>query len=148
MPPPSIRPPMWNNQPQIPGTDMPPVPSGNAPPPFVPPPPPGVDPQYPSSVSLDLLNFCQIYKEIDSSSKLCNCIFNILLKPHFILQNWSAPLPPPPTQQYPWSNGNLLKMNKSFVLIRNFNIVFFFQIGNFVPPLPAVPPPPPPPPGS
>lgn len=37
MPPPPIRPPMWN-QPQIPGTDLPPMPSGNA---FPPPPPPG-----------------------------------------------------------------------------------------------------------
>lgn len=38
MPPPPIRPPMWN-QPQIPGTDLPPIPSGNSS--FPPPPPPG-----------------------------------------------------------------------------------------------------------
>lgn len=51
MPPPSIRPPMWNNQPQIPGTDLPPVPSGgnSCAPPFVPPPPPG------TSVSISYL---------------------------------------------------------------------------------------------
>lgn len=40
MPPPPIRPPMWNQQPQIPGTDLPPAPpgSGNS---YPPPPPPG-----------------------------------------------------------------------------------------------------------
>lgn len=39
MPPPPIRPPIWNQQPQIPGTDLPPMPSGNAA--YPPPPPPG-----------------------------------------------------------------------------------------------------------
>lgn len=39
MPPPPIRPPMWNQQPQIPGTDLPQVPGGTNT--FVPPPPPG-----------------------------------------------------------------------------------------------------------
>lgn len=52
-------------------------------------------------------------------------MFQINLVVFYKLQNWSAPLPPSPVQQFPWSNGN-----------------------NFVPPLPTVPPPPPPPPGS
>lgn len=53
MPPPPIRPPMWNQQPQIPGTDLPPMPpSGNAA--YPPPPPPG------TSVSLFLKKFSLI----------------------------------------------------------------------------------------
>lgn len=64
MPPPSMRPPMWNNQPQIPGTDLPPVPSGaNPPPPFVPPPPPGTSVRI--SIYIDII-LCLGYSFIET----------------------------------------------------------------------------------
>lgn len=54
MPPPPIRPPIWNQQPQIPGTDMPSPPVPGAPNSYAPPPPPG------TSVSITEFNNVEI----------------------------------------------------------------------------------------
>lgn len=124
MPPPPIRPPMWNNQPQIPGTDLPPMPpSGNA---FQPPPPPG------TSVSNFYMNIFNL-QNVDTHEKL------------FPLKNHRIGLPHCHQRRHNNSHGvTVLALYRHYQLyplhlhhrravkyIRQHNIIALIMKGNF-----------------